>query len=55
MDKCPTCGESSWKNDEEATGAASAKKHYPRKMLRYFPVIPQLQRLYVSDTTSSLM
>jgi hypothetical protein len=55
MDKCPTCGESRWKNDEEATGTASAKKRYPHKILRYFPVIPRLQRLYMSDTASSLM
>jgi hypothetical protein len=55
MDKWPTCGESRWKNDEEATGTASTKKCYPRKILRYFLVIPHMQRLYMRDTTSSLM
>jgi hypothetical protein len=55
MDKCQTCGESRRKNDEEAIGTASTKKRYPRKILRYFPVIPRLQRLYMRDTTSSLM
>ena len=55
MDKCPTCGESRWKNDEEESGSTSTKKCYPRKILRYFPVIPRLQRLYMRDNTSSLM
>jgi hypothetical protein len=54
-DKYPMCGESRWKNDEEATGTASTKTHYPHKTLRYFPIIPQLQILYMRDTTSSLM
>jgi hypothetical protein len=54
-DKYPTSGESRWKNDEEATGTASTKKLYPHKTLRYFPVFPQLQILYIGDTTSSLM
>jgi hypothetical protein len=42
-------------NDEEESGSASTKKHSPRKILRYFPVIPQLQRLYMTESTSSLM
>jgi hypothetical protein len=31
LSKCPMCGESRWKvaNDEEASGSASTKKHYP--------------------------
>jgi hypothetical protein len=57
LSKCPTCGESRWKvtNDEEASGSASTKKHSPCKILRYFPVIPRLQRLYMMESTSSLM
>jgi hypothetical protein len=57
LSKCPTGGESRWKvtNDEEATGNASTKKRSPRKILRYFPVIPRLQRLYMMESTSSLM
>jgi hypothetical protein len=44
MSKFPMCGESRWKiaNDEEACGSASTKKHSPHKILRYFPIIPQL-------------
>jgi hypothetical protein len=57
MSKCPTCGESRWKvaNDEEASCSASTKKRSPHKILRYFPVIPQLQRLYMMESTSSLI
>jgi hypothetical protein len=57
LSKCPTCGESRWKvaNDEEASGNASTKKRSPHKILRYFPVIPRLQRLYMTKSTSSLM
>jgi hypothetical protein len=57
MSKCPMCGESRWKvaNDEEASGSASTKKRSPCKILRHFPVIPRLQRLYMMESTSSLM
>jgi hypothetical protein len=57
MSKCPTCGESRWKiaNDEEASGSASTKKRSPCKILRYSPIIPWLQRLYMMESTSSLM
>jgi hypothetical protein len=57
LSKCPTCGESRWKvtNDENATGNASTKKRSPRKILRYFLVISLLQRLYMMESTSSLM
>jgi hypothetical protein len=57
LSKCPTCGESRCKvtNDEEASGKDSTKKRSPCKILRYFPVIPRLQRLYMIESTSSLM
>jgi hypothetical protein len=62
MDSCPTCGESSWKNtdSEELVGECGGtggvkKKLFPRKILRYFPLIPQMQRLYMSETTSTYM
>lgn len=60
MDNCPTCGESRWKesggiqkDDHVETG--SGQKRCPRKILRYFPLIPRLQRLYMRASTSSLM
>jgi hypothetical protein len=52
LSKCPTCGESRWK---VASGSASTKKCSPHKILRYFPVIPRLQRLYMTESISSLM
>ncbi|KAL6637481.1 hypothetical protein ACP70R_025053 [Stipagrostis hirtigluma subsp. patula] len=60
LDECPTCGESRWKaatpaGKDEASGAAAGKKRVPQKILRYFPLIPRLKRLYMSGSTSSLM
>jgi hypothetical protein len=57
LSKCPMCGESRWKvtNDEEVSGSASTKKRSPRKILRYFPIVPRLKRLYMTKSTSSLM
>ena len=62
MDTCPTCGESRWKKDDtnsdeigESSGSGGAKKRTPCKVLRYFPLTPRLQRLYMSKETSSLM
>jgi hypothetical protein len=57
LSKCPTCGESRWKiaNDDEASGNASTKKCSPGKILRYFLVIPRPRRLYMTESTSSLM
>jgi hypothetical protein len=31
------------------------QKHFPRKILRYFPPIPHLERLYMRASTSKLM
>ena len=64
MDTCPTCGESRWKKDDTAdcddgdpseSGGAKKKKRTACKILRYFPLTPRLQRLYMSEETSSLM
>jgi hypothetical protein len=61
LDTCPTCGESRWKDDGAAKGddtsdtGGTRKKCVPRKILRYFPLIPRLQRLYMRETTSSEM
>ena len=62
MDTCPTCGENRWKKDNtnsneigESSESGGAKKHTPCKVLRYFPLTPRLQRLYMSKETSSLM
>jgi hypothetical protein len=39
---CPVCGFTRWKVNKEA------KKKVPHKVLRYFPIIPRLQRLFMS-------
>jgi hypothetical protein len=48
-DKCPTCGKSRWKVD-----AHSGKVHkgVPTKVLRYFPIVPRLKRMYRYDLNS---
>jgi hypothetical protein len=62
LDKCPTCDESRWKetggtekDDPVDSESGKKQKHFPRKILRYFPLIPRLQRLYMRASTSKLM
>ncbi|GJZ58038.1 hypothetical protein Tco_0613532 [Tanacetum coccineum] len=43
---CPVCNTSRWK-DSNTSG-----KKVPKKVLRYFPIIPKLQRLYKSSHTA---
>ncbi|XP_062112682.1 uncharacterized protein LOC133823849 [Humulus lupulus] len=50
-EKCLTCGLSRWKIDEEHKKG----KKVPHKRLRYFPLTPRLQRLYMSLKTASQM
>ncbi|XP_039140530.1 uncharacterized protein LOC120277753 [Dioscorea cayenensis subsp. rotundata] len=48
---CPTCGESRWENDgkmRNMTNEHDGRKNIPQKVLRYFPLTPRLQRLYMS-------
>jgi hypothetical protein len=58
LDNCPKCGETRWKQSKEeqddATSSGS-KKRVPRKILRYFPLIPRLQRIYMSVTRAKYM
>ncbi|XP_012853199.1 PREDICTED: uncharacterized protein LOC105972765 [Erythranthe guttata] len=41
--KCPKCGASRWKVSKNETGI---KNGVPTKVLRYFPVIPRLRRMF---------
>ena len=41
-DHCPICGYTRWKVNKEG------RKKVPHKVLRYFPIIPRLQRLFIS-------
>ena len=49
LEYCPVCKTSRWK-DKNTTG-----KKVPNKVLRYFPIIPRLQRLYKSIHTAKHM
>ncbi|KAK9286236.1 hypothetical protein L1049_014622 [Liquidambar formosana] len=46
---CPKCGESRWKAVE------GKHKKIPKKVLRYFPLKPRLQRLFMSKKTAAYM
>ncbi|XP_070014237.1 uncharacterized protein [Nicotiana sylvestris] len=56
LESCKVCGVSRWKEDKHSgeTKFKSGKK-IPNKILRYFPLKPRLQRLFMSSKTSSLM
>ena len=40
LDNCPICGLSRWKDAE--------KKKIPQKVLRHFPLVPRLQRMFIT-------
>ena len=57
--ECVFCGVSRWKSSDdhstyEFTNSAKKKK-IPAKVLRYFPLKPRLQRLYMSSKITSHM
>jgi hypothetical protein len=51
LDKCTFCNESRWK-DDLTNGSTKSSKKKPVKVLRWFPLIPRLQRLFMSHHTS---
>ncbi|XP_038699646.1 uncharacterized protein LOC119996939 [Tripterygium wilfordii] len=60
MDQCPECGEARWQKVPEVVGNEvpifkKKKKRVPRKLLRYFPLKPRLQQLFMSKETASAM
>jgi hypothetical protein len=62
LETCPICKKSRWKivektsdNNCSAVGATSVKKRLPVKILCYFPLIPRLQRMYMSKQMSKDM
>ena len=58
VESCTICGESRWKLDEYSGKRVSSslkKKKIPVKYLRHFPIIPRLQKLFMSSKTSDLM
>lgn len=53
LDRCPICKYSRWKEDkwnmdDDADKIDVPKKKIPVKVLRYFPIVPRLKRLYNS-------
>jgi len=46
VNECKVCGASRWKNND---------KKIPAKVLRYFPLKPRLQRLFMSSEVSKVM
>ncbi|XP_019248394.1 PREDICTED: uncharacterized protein LOC109227650 [Nicotiana attenuata] len=56
LDSCKVCGASRWKIDRQSGETRNKKgKKIEAKTLRYFPLKPRLQRLFMSIKTSSLM
>jgi len=52
LDKCTFCNESRWKDDlTNEHGSTKSSKKKPVKVLRWFPLIPMLQRLFMSHHT----
>jgi hypothetical protein len=58
LESCTICGVSKWKDeinlDEDGQPISSTKKR-PAKQLRWFPLIPRLQRLFMSHHTAPHM
>ncbi|XP_019434448.1 PREDICTED: uncharacterized protein LOC109341097 [Lupinus angustifolius] len=59
-DNCKICNASRWKSNGNISGAndivvGQNKKYIPAKVLRYFPLIPRLQRLYMCSKTAELL
>jgi hypothetical protein len=52
-EKCDFCGESRYVVVEPSQG--HKRKPIPRKVLRYLPIIPRLQRLYMQPKTTKHM
>ncbi|KAG9449485.1 hypothetical protein H6P81_009450 [Aristolochia fimbriata] len=52
LNNCPKCSTSRWK---EKKGGVEGKHTVPIKVLRHFPLVPRLQRLFMSKKTSHFM
>ena len=46
INECLTCGESRWKVDARS---GKVQTGVPVKVLRYFPIVPRLKRMYMYD------
>ena len=54
---CKVCEASCWKDTKstEVSGSGKKKNRSPAKVLRYFPLKPRLQRLFMSSKTAAHM
>jgi hypothetical protein len=56
LDNCTSCGKSRWKeNFTKEEGSSKSLKRKPVKVLRWFPMILRLQKLFMSHHTLSRM
>ena len=58
LDNCAKCGETrskECKKGQDGGSGCGSKRRVPRKILRYFPLIPRLQRIYMLETRASYM
>ncbi|XP_048502675.1 uncharacterized protein LOC109135778 [Beta vulgaris subsp. vulgaris] len=65
IDACPICGESRWKESSgelddsvsltKSQGISQLKPRIPRLVLRHFPLVPRLQRLFMSSRIAKHM
>ncbi|XP_050281976.1 uncharacterized protein LOC126722879 [Quercus robur] len=58
LEKCPRCKKSRWKSNESNGNIIGKKKNHkkvPQKILRYFPLTPRLQRLFLTKNIASEM
>jgi hypothetical protein len=59
LERCPVCNVSRWKTRASSAGEGESSSKQPkkiaRKILRYFPLKPRLQRLFMSKKTASSM
>lgn len=55
QESCHICGTSRWKTDKNGSPVESKGKKKPAKVLRYFPLITRLQRLFSTNQTSGDM
>ncbi|KAL4563659.1 hypothetical protein LXL04_027704 [Taraxacum kok-saghyz] len=56
LDKCVTCGTSRYKKKNETEVNNNVKKNAPAaKVLKYFPIIPRLKRLFANTKNAKLL
>ncbi|XP_066161921.1 uncharacterized protein [Oryza sativa Japonica Group] len=55
QESCDVCGSSRWITDKNGYPVESKGKKKPAKVLRYFPLIPRIQRLFSTEQTSGEM